>query len=78
MLVLLLSIFLTVAPSAPGEAAPDPEVQVEESVEESISEEELIPDESGSVARFHYRGTPRGRSPGSPRFMGPHHYVAEN
>lgn len=48
MFALLLSIFLTTAPIIPEEAPPDPEVQVEESVEESISEEELIPDESGS------------------------------
>lgn len=48
MLVLLLSMFLTLTPIESGEAVFDPEEQVEESIEESVSEDDLIPDESGS------------------------------
>lgn len=48
MLVLLLSIFLTVTPAVSGEAVPDPEVQVEESVENEILEDEIEVEESVS------------------------------
>lgn len=48
MLVLLLSLFLTVTPVASGEAVPDPEVQVEKSVENEILEEEIEVEESVS------------------------------
>lgn len=48
MLVLLLSIFLTVTPAVPGEAVPDPEVQIEESMQNGIQEEEIEVEESVS------------------------------
>ena len=49
MLVLLLSIFLTVNPVASSEAVSDPEVQVEESVENEVLEEETVIEESVSA-----------------------------